>query len=97
MRPLKGDTKQAHAFLRKWPTAFPHLVAIPIDPVTHSAGKPEARAFTRADLHDGGAIVKWISECQGRANIYFSMNSLNAPLNKKAAKADIGRRFSSRH
>ena len=72
-----GDTAQALAFLRKWPTAFPHLVAISTN------GAIEARAFTSEDLRDGGPVEQWINERQGRTNLYYSVNSLKAPLNKK--------------
>jgi hypothetical protein len=78
-----GDTTQALAFLRSWPAAFPHLVAI------SNSGLIEARAFTREDLCDNGPVAKWIDERQGRANLYFSVNSLRSPIDKKAAKTDV--------
>ena len=86
---VQGDTKQAIEFLRRWPTAYPHLVAFKIDPKTHEMIGNEGRAFTQADLADGGAVEKWINERQGNSNIYFTVNSLMTALNKKAKKTDV--------
>ncbi len=88
---VHGDTKRAIEFLRRWPTAYPHLVAIRIDDQTHKGSAPEGRAFTQADLVDGGAVEKWINERQGKANIYFSVNGLTTALNKKAEKTDVSK------
>jgi hypothetical protein len=87
---LSGDTKAALSFLREWPTKFVHLVAIYIDPKTHTQmGAPEARAFVRDDLRDGGPVERWINKRQGKANIYFTVNNLVSVLNKKAKKTDV--------
>ena len=85
----QGDTKQAIAFLLRWPTTYPHLVALKIDPVTHEMIGIEGRAFTPADLVDGGAVEKWINARQGKANIYFTVNSLKTVLNKKPMGIDV--------
>jgi len=82
--PLKGDTAEALAFLRNWPTDFPHVVAIAPDD-----RKIEARAFTHEDLRPGGPAERWIDKRQGRMNLHFSVNTLGIPIDKKASKADV--------
>jgi len=81
--PLNGDTAEALVFLRKWPTDFPHLVSISTN------GSIEACAFDREDLRDGGPVERWIDRRQGRANLYFSVNTLGEPIDKKASKTDV--------
>jgi predicted P-loop ATPase len=83
-----ADHDLALRFLRAWPSAFPHLVAIHIDNASGEKGLIEARAFTGGDL-DNGAIAAWLAEREGKANCYFTCNSLRTPKDKKAAEADV--------
>lgn len=87
----QSNTDKAVAFLAKWPTAFPHLSAIAIDPVTHEKGLIEGKSFPpdARGYPDWAAVHDWIEERQGKSNLYFSVNSLGLPMNKKAGKADI--------
>lgn len=92
---MDANIDEALAFLRKWPAAFPHLVAIHVDPVTHEKVSPkdggiEGRSFSRDDLDDDGPVAKWLAERTGKANLYFTVNSLKAPMTGKPGKKDIG-------
>ncbi len=84
---LQPNTDAAIEFLRTWPSAFPHLVAIRVDPITREKGLVEGKAFPQPV--DWDAVRKWIDERQGKSNLYFTVNSLLTPLDKKAKKTDV--------
>ena len=86
---IKPDTGEAIKFLRKWPSASSHLWALHIDPVTHANGEKEGGdPFGRKEL--AGPTAHWIDQRQGKANLYFTVNSLlRKPANGKAKKTDI--------
>lgn len=90
---LEPRTDESIAFLRMWPTPFVHLTAIRVDAETGQKKGIEAKAFGRD--RDGGvdwpAVAKWIDARQGKANLYFTVNALMRPLDKKAEKADVSR------
>jgi predicted P-loop ATPase len=87
MQAPSSDLGQALEFLRQWPAAFPHLTAIHVD-AAGEKGLVEARAFTHGDL-ESGAVERWLRERDGVANLYFTVNSLIAPEDKKASKANV--------
>jgi hypothetical protein len=75
------DTQASIDFLRKWEAEGPWvLVAIVPD------GRVSARCFYPTDAT---ALAAWIEEKQGRENIYFHVNRVSHPVNKKAEKGDI--------
>jgi P4 family phage/plasmid primase-like protien len=80
-------------YLRKWAAAtgqsITQLTAIEVDPTTKAKGLIESRSFIDTDLDDGGAVERWITERQGRSNIYYAINALREPKNSKATKTDI--------
>ena len=84
-----ADAQEALAFLRRWPSAFPHLVEIHVDPVTHEKGHIEGRSFTRNNLDDGGRVERRVAKRQGKANQYFTVNTLLRPMTGKPAKTDV--------
>lgn len=86
---LISNTAEAIEFLKRWPAAYPHLTAIHVDPVTGEKGLIEARGFPSKPAVDWEAVASWIEERQGRANLYFSVNSLGRMLHKKAEKGDV--------
>lgn len=82
------QVEQSLDFLRNWPTDFVHLTAVHVDPETGEKGRIEARAFTPADI-DNGEVERWLTERAGRANLYFTVNSLIRPEDRKAAKSNV--------
>jgi hypothetical protein len=79
---------QVVEFLRRWPSAFPHVWAQHINPTTHERGIKEGRAFKRNNL-DGPATT-WVDKRQRKANLYFTVNSLlHDPTSGKASKTDV--------
>lgn len=80
------DTEVAFEFLEKMCADQPrHLVAIPV------AGRLEARTFVASDDEE---MKEWIDVRQGKANLYFHVNSLHAGIaNKKATKGDVSAAF----
>lgn len=86
---LIGNTDEAISFLKRWPAAYPHLTAIHVDPNTGEKGLIEARGFDNQPAINWDAVAAWINERQGRANLYFSVNSLGRLLQKKAEKNDV--------
>ena len=73
--PLIWDTDAAVQFLKQWPTPFPTLSASWLDAEQKKA-RFETRSFPAPV--DWNAVAKWIEERQGKANIYFSVNSIKA-------------------
>lgn len=76
---------EALGFLRKWPAAYVHLVAIKVDPVTKEKVKQEdggivGQTFTRDDLDDDGPVAKWLMQHSGKANLYYTVNSVRTPM-----------------
>lgn len=87
---VEPNTAESLSFLRRWPAATLQLTAIHVDPTTHEKGLIESRAFDKdAELDDGGPVERWIEERQGKANLYYSVNTLLGPKNSKAEKKDI--------
>lgn len=84
-----ADTQETLTFLRKWPSAFPHVVAININPRTHKKGLVEGRSFARADLDGEGRVERYVARRQGKASQYFAVNTLLAPMNSKPAKTNV--------
>lgn len=77
---------KAVQFLQRWPTPFPHLTAIHVDPDTGEKSLVESKAFAPGDW---SAVASWIGAREGRANIYFTVNPLRAPKDSKALKDDV--------
>ena len=63
---VRAARTEALSFLRKWPAAFPHMVAIHIDPVTHKKGLVEGRSFSPEDLSRGGLADCYVTDRHGR-------------------------------
>lgn len=80
------DTNAAVEFICGRP-GFPVLTAVHVDPKTFAKGRIETRSFPhpvdRKALHD------WIEARQGGANIYFALNPLIKPMDKKAERTDL--------
>lgn len=83
------DTQETLAFLRKWPSAHSHVVAISINPRTHKKGLVEGRSFAREDLNGEGRAERFVTRRQGKASQYFAVNPLLAPMNGKPGKKDV--------
>jgi hypothetical protein len=86
----KPATIKALTFLKAWPS-YPTLTAIWTDTTTGEKGRIETQAFPPgADGNvDLRAVMQWIDARQGKANLYFCVNSTREPKNKKAEKTDI--------
>jgi hypothetical protein len=88
--PRQTNTPEAVAFLRKWPSAFPHLVAIHVDPMTNKKGLVEGQSFPRRNSLDAnGPVERYVDKRQRKANQYFTVNSLLAPMTSKPAKENV--------
>ncbi|MES0020216.1 primase-helicase family protein [Mesorhizobium sp. M0036] len=82
MSSVAPDTAVAIAFLLKYaPEGHWHLTAI----------SPDRKSIRSATFSAAEAeqCRTWIDGRNGRENIYFSLNQIKRPLNKKAAKDDI--------
>jgi hypothetical protein len=85
---LAYDSAKAADYLMSRP-GFPVLSAAHVDPVTHKKGVFETRSFPHPV--DRQAMITWIEERQGKANIYYSLNPVRMPLSTKAERTDIAR------
>ena len=79
---LKPNTDAAIAFLESWLNGdgFVSVTAIIPD------GPTQTRAFNPDDT---SSMRKFIDENQGKKSLYFSVNPLHEPLNKKSKKEDV--------
>lgn len=89
---LLGDTETALRFIKAFRPEGGTIVLVaitPNDPVTSATfpnGPIVARSFNVADT---AALRAWIDERQGRANLYFTVNTTHGPMDKKPTKADM--------
>src|SRR5665647_1030598 len=87
----QGATIKAVTFLKEWP-GYPTLTAIHTDPASGEKGLIETKAFPpdpASGVWDGRAVHTWIDTRQGKANLYFLVNTSSAPKDNKANKGDI--------
>ena len=80
------QTAAAVAFLKKWPVAYPTLVAIDVDGAIETRSFPPPAGKTDVEW---AAVANWIYPRQGRKNIYYSVNPTRYAMSKKPANADI--------
>lgn len=96
LKATRADTSEFIRWCQKrrkrFPEWFPHMTAIPINddgskgPIVSKAFEPNARGDV-----DWDALARWMNERQGKANIYYALNSVKLGTRRKAGRADIVR------
>jgi hypothetical protein len=79
---IETRTDVALEFLNKWSPSGPWILTA----ISPSTGKIETRAF----FADGQEMMKsWIDERNGKLNLYFTINRVRDPVDRKPSKTDI--------
>lgn len=79
---LRPRTEEAIDFLKKWQPEGPWVLTS----ILPDRGMITTKTFKVEEIAE---VEKWIDSYQGVRNIYFTLNSVAAPVNSKPQKSDI--------
>jgi hypothetical protein len=88
-----GNTEEAVAFLQRRSEhtgSFPVLTMVHMNPGTNKRGTVKTKSYpTEHGVIPWAVIAQDIDRNQGRANIYYALNPLLRPRDKKAERTDV--------